>query len=504
MLRILSFLSFFVLPVLLAAQLSGRTWVAGYDEFPGTPGFGRAVIHLQGDTVSVVQQSLAFNFESTSAVATDTTGQLLFYSNGCSVANRLHMVMPNGMGLNPGDIAEQVCPELGYIVPQGAMVLPDPGNTERFYLFHTGAAYDPVHKLDLGPLYYSVVDMSLDGGLGDIISKNNSILSGAALGAFTAVRHGNGRDWWVIVSSGSDQYWFTFLITPTGVTTRPVQVIGFMLPACEKQGALTVSPDGSHLAKWGECKVLQLDFDRCSGIISHSLEIPTPTQWIPGGGLAYSPSGRYLYATSHNVLFRADMEVGTAHFDTLRFSYDPFLASPYFVRGNTFHQLINGADGRIYGNIPSRARQLHIIDNPEAASNEELIFLPRGLQLPVTNVRTLPHFPNFRLYDAPGSLCDTLEINSPVSTYQIHNLCDAGIKLYPNPATDMVHIGLADCDIQRIRVMNALGYEVKVNLTYFDASGASIQVGHLPPGLYVVALQSFSGHWMSRTLTIIR
>lgn len=492
------------MPVVLPAQLTDRLWLGGYNEFPDVAGYGHCMLRLQGDTVAVSQETLAFNFESTAAVATDTSGQLLFYSNGCSVANRLHEVMSNGTGLNPGDISEQVCPDLGYIVPQGAMVLPAPGHPEQFYLFHLGATYDPVHKLNFGPLYYSVINMSLDGGLGDVVSKNNVILAGTELGGFTAIRHGNGRDWWIIAPAVSDQAWFTFLLSPSGLASRPVQPVAFLLPTCEKNGALTASPDGSRIAKWGECKVYQMDFDRCSGAITPSLEIPTPTQWIPGGGMAYSPSGRYLYATSHNVLFRADLEAADILFDTLRFSYDPFLVSPYFVRGNSFHYLMNGPDGRIYGNLPSRARQLHVIDNPEAASNEELVFLPRNVQLPVPNVRTLPYFPNYRLFDADGSPCDTLGIDTPSPTMELQDVCSATYRLYPNPAATEMHLTLSGCDIQHIRVMNALGFEVKTSIQMEGETSTRIDVTALPPGLYVAGLQMRNGRWISRTFTVVR
>lgn len=504
MLRFIPFISAWLLPVLLAAQLSDRMWLAGYNEFPGLGGSGQAILRFQGDTVSVSQESLAFNFESTSAIATDTLGQLLFYSNGCSVANRLHQEMPNGGGLNPGDISDRVCPDLGYIVPQGAMALPAPGHPGQFYLIHLGGTYDPVHKLNFGPLYYSTIDMSLDGGLGDVVSKNNVILAGTELGGFTVIRHGNGRDWWIIASALSDQAWFLFLLSPAGIVSRPVQPMEVFLPACEKNGALTASPDGSHLAKWGECKVLQLDFDRCTGTVAYSLEIPTPTQWIPGGGVAYSPSGRYLYATSHNVLFRADMEAPTTQFDTLRFSYDPFLVSPFFVRGNSFHYLVNGPDGRIYGNLPSRARQLHVIDNPDAASNESLVFLPRGLKLPVTNVRTLPYFPNYLLLDVPGSFCDTLGINTPSPVAELHAFCETGVDVYPNPAYEMVHISFADCEVHRVRILNALGFEVASNIIWSDNAVVDIDVSSWPSGLYVAALQSASGKWLSKPIAIIR
>ena len=116
-----------------SAQSYDHIWLTGYDEFPALPGYGYAQIRFQGDSVLVTPAQLAFNFESTLAALSDESGNLLFYSNGCAVANREHEIMPNGAGLNHGAIGELDCPWKGYIVPQGAMALPAPADPGRFY-----------------------------------------------------------------------------------------------------------------------------------------------------------------------------------------------------------------------------------------------------------------------------------------------------------------------------------------------------------------------------------
>jgi hypothetical protein len=60
-----------------------------------------------------------------------------------------------------------------------------------------GVRYNPEKKLTYGPFYYSIIDMEMDGGNGAVLSSNN-ILSDGHLEPFTAVRHGNGRDWWLV------------------------------------------------------------------------------------------------------------------------------------------------------------------------------------------------------------------------------------------------------------------------------------------------------------------
>jgi hypothetical protein len=455
----------------------------GYNEFPGVAGYGHAALRFQGDSVQVVPAALAFNFESTMAVRSDSAGQLLFYSNGCAIANRNHQIMPNGAGLNPGDISDLVCPWKGYIVPQGAMPLPLPGQPGRYCLLHIGASYDPVRKLKLGPLYCTEIDMSQDGGLGEVTSINKVLLAGD-LGAFTAVRHGNGRDWWVLAPAFGGALWHTFLLSPSGFSEQPPQALLSMLPACEKHGATVAALRGDRIANWGDCKVSIYRFDRCTGVLSDEMELPAPKHWVPGGGLAFSPSGRYLYATSQTVLFRADLEALSPRLDTMRFSYDPLLKSEYDVPGNTFHYLENGPDGRIYGNIPSRAAFLHLLNKPDGSTKADIDFVARGVKLPVTGVRTLPNFPNYRLGDLHASPCDTLGINPTVEA-TAQGL--QRVALAPNPARAEVFLSDHSESLSQARSWRLYAPTGACVLRAALAPGVreqAIPLGDLPAGLY--------------------
>ncbi len=485
----------------LSAQLSDKLWLGGYDEFPGVPGYGQFILKFSGNTSQVQQLPLAFNFESTEAVAATPDGQLLFYSNGCEVANRLHEVMPNGQGLNPGGLSDQVCPWKGYIVPQGATALPMPGDSTRFYLIHMGAVYEPQRKLRLGPLYYSIIDMTQQNGLGDVASKNNVLLEGD-LGNFTAVRHGNGRDWWILIPEFGNYKWHVFLLSPQGIEPIPIQITSIGGLLCEHHGATAMSPDGNKVANWGDCKLTIFDFDRCSGQLSAPLEVAAaPAHWFAGGGLAFSPNARFLYSTDHNVLYRTDLESSHPKMDTMRFSYG---VGNYTVPGNTFHSLVNGPSDAIYGNIPSRAKYYHTLKSPDEISIDDINFVPQDISLPVTNVRTLPHFPNYRLYDLPDSDCDTLGINGPTSHIQdplVLKRQKAIVRLFPNPANDILSIQteMLALPAQAI-IWDALGWQVLSQPLY--AAATTLSIRQLPDGLYLVSVMDKTGRRVLRKLIV--
>ncbi|MBK7967402.1 MAG: hypothetical protein IPK10_20465 [Bacteroidetes bacterium] len=61
-----------------------------------------------------------------------------------------------------------------------------------FYVFVAGVS---------GPnygLYSNVVDLKMQGGLGEVIQKNFLLDSSAMFDGLMAVRNGNGKDWWLV------------------------------------------------------------------------------------------------------------------------------------------------------------------------------------------------------------------------------------------------------------------------------------------------------------------
>ncbi len=92
------------------------------------------------------------------------------------------MVMPNGTGLMGG-----------FSSTQSALIVPLPNSVSKYYIFTTQD-----YATD-GGLSYSVVDMNLNGGFGDLIIGNKNILViDQTSEKVTSVLHANGIDVWII------------------------------------------------------------------------------------------------------------------------------------------------------------------------------------------------------------------------------------------------------------------------------------------------------------------
>ena len=98
-----------------------------------------------------------FRAEAGCASICNNEGNLLFYTNGNKVWNKNHSVMVNGNSLNGSQL-----------VNQNSVIVPLPLSDSLYYLF-TINDNDSVRGCN-----YSIIDMSNDGGLGEIIEKNTA------------------------------------------------------------------------------------------------------------------------------------------------------------------------------------------------------------------------------------------------------------------------------------------------------------------------------------------
>ena len=121
-------------------QKEGNIWYFG--NFAG-------IDFNSGAPVALTNGALATD-EGCSSIS-DDMGNLLFYTDGISVWNRNHVRIPNGFGLM-GDPSST----------QSAIIISKPGSNNIYYIFTTLGFGEP------DGLRYSIVDMTLQGGLGDI------------------------------------------------------------------------------------------------------------------------------------------------------------------------------------------------------------------------------------------------------------------------------------------------------------------------------------------------
>jgi hypothetical protein len=418
------------------AQQYDKVWAIG------TP---VATLAFNVDSVVLGQlpDSTTLSFETLGSMC-DSNGNFLFYSNGLAIYNRYGNIMPNGDSLSfPSEYYSQVEPQ-GMPSRQGVIILPKPNDANQYYIFH----YTPTDTLlNIGgyeafDLYYSIVDMSLDSGRGDLTAKNIPIIQNELLSAsrIAACRHANGRDWWIVKPAWHENIYYSFLLTPDGLWGPYTQQIGPLYEAVNEIPAYSCfSPDGSKYASvTQESYVVLMDFDRCTGLFSHpdsfynNDSYNPATNPITGGlSLAFSSSGRFLYVDIPPELNQYDLWSPQIH-DSIRIETD----TGEFYQMNILQLAPNG---KIYIScFNGGSYAMHVINQPDSlglACDFQLFGQPTSTQSPVA----LPYFPNYRLGALIGSGCDTINgIPTPALT------SGEGASVSPNPASSIFTIAFSN------------------------------------------------------------
>jgi PKD domain-containing protein/type IX secretion system substrate protein len=404
--------------IIVSGQKNDAMWLFGSNLFSSTdPRWGPSVLDFHSDPPIAYEQERPMNLDVTVASICDSTGNLLFYTNGAWIANFTHEMMENGDSLNPGQITWNNY-NSGLRALQSAIALPLPSNPGKFFLFHLKLDYDDVVTLARNTFYYSFIDMNENNGLGKVIQKNQELLTDERLGTLSAVKHANGRDWWVVVSDAFHYKYKKFLLSPIGASYVEEQDFG---PTPERvHGSLSFSNDGTKMAQYEVPldNVVIYDFDRCTGEISNPVEVSLPDVEL-GAGQAFSPNGRFFYVASSTFILQLDLwapDIG-ASLDTVAV-YDGFTDPSTGGLSTTFFAMQNGPDGRIYFNTNNGTMYLHYIQYPNKKGDSCQV-VQHGVKLPFFNIFTSPHFPNYRLGPLDGSPCDTLGLdNHPLAGFR--------------------------------------------------------------------------------------
>lgn len=250
------------------------------------------------------------NTHEGTAMMCDKNGNLLLYTDGYAVWNKNHGVMPNGYDL-PGFGTNIIKSS-----SNGAIIIPFPDHPDRYYVFSLGANEYPNTA---GMLFYSVVDMSLNNGLGDVISGQKGIVVDSLLSEHMSVVSGNNCDVWLVVISRQDPYDHKFKVYNISINgIDPVPTISDAIEAPfqdnnprRMMGSIDFSIDRSKIAVANKALVTY-DFNSDDGSISNPL-ILYDGSIFQFYGCAFSFDGSKLYGTYGNHLIQYNLGLPTTN-----------------------------------------------------------------------------------------------------------------------------------------------------------------------------------------------
>lgn len=326
--------------LIASAQKEANTWYFG----------SYAGIDFNSGTATSLADGAMYAFEGCATISDKTTGAILMYTNGASVWNANHQVMANGTGLT-GNASSA----------QAAVIVPDPGNADQYYIFTAGEYFSNGSD----GYRYSIVDLSQNGGLGAVTATKNILLYSPACEKLAVIKNSAGDGYWIATHQWTGNNFACYELTAAGISAPVISAAGIPYNFYNQIGCMKFSPDGTRLATVlsGFDQAELYDFDPATGIVSNAMNLGQITNNLPYVyGISFSPGGNCLYVDEENNtgLFQFDLNAGTLA---------DIIASKTVV-GNTTGYAMQGMqlapDGKLYI-CRNGAQYLAVVNDPDVA-----------------------------------------------------------------------------------------------------------------------------------------
>jgi hypothetical protein len=495
--KILFFLLLFSNHIVIA-QKEDATWMGGYyggtDPDTSTNFFVFSLKFNEDKT----REFKKFNHCSTAikggnASICDKNGNMIIFFNGQEIYNRNMEPMKGSDSLN---FIPKEEPSLQLSYMQNSLILPYPKHDNQYFVIYQRNVGNLTLQVDTIKeeasaalkTFYCIVDMNLENGLGKVIQREKLISADSlSKGRLSAVRHANGRDWWIISQKFSMQIstvtniYYKFLLTPKGIRLDNKQKIGTDNVAI--LGQTLFSPDGNTFVDFDgigfPTQSTYFNFDRCSGQLSNPKYINFPNYQVVGG-VAISPNSHYLYINRYDTLYQFDLRANDLwKSKTIVGIFDNFIF--WGIQSTGMFNMKLAHDGKIYIACQGGVPYMHIIHNPDMPGSF-CKFELRGLKLPSFHLRNVPNYPNFALGTLKGSPCDTLNM---IGTEDMTE--DNGISISPNPAYNLLNIQFAKSIKARVILRSVSGNILKNIETEQDVQ---LDIQDIPNGIIFAEIWS--------------
>lgn len=299
------------------AQKENNIWAigeqSGFDFNSGTP----------------ILYSTAMKGREGSANVCDAAGNLLFYTNNEYVWDKTNSVMPNGH-LMPNSSSSQ-----------GVTIVPIIEMPGQYYIFS-------VDQSEAGTKYlrYSIVDIALNAGNGDIVSGKKNVPIKWGMGEKITMAHAC-SGLWLITHNIDSPIFYAFKIHPSGLIDSPIISTTTGTSGLRKYnlGEIQMSPNGTKIIRCNSLGWDLFSFDSKTGIIGSTPIVSALASANPPGehdasGAAFSEDGSKLYTTG-NFVYQYDI--------SLLPSSALVLASKYKLTSLVTNiAMRRGPDGKIY------------------------------------------------------------------------------------------------------------------------------------------------------------
>ncbi|MBC7423074.1 MAG: hypothetical protein H7334_06410, partial [Ferruginibacter sp.] len=266
--------------------------------------------------------------------------------------------MPNGFGLNGNNARINT-----------ALIIPFINDSTKYYLFTSNGIAIGTNFIDTLKYSFSIVDMQLNGGLGDVTNKN-TFIKGFAAEKMVAILNANGNDIWWICRDWTNKF-YSYKINCIGFQNNnpTISTVGNNLNndlQLVAAGDIKASTDGKYIAACYRNYFEVYKFNNVTGVLSNPIKIPTEYC----SGIEFSSNSKVLYVTQ-SFLINSQLYYDIVQYSLL--NYDSSLISSSLIKITNAQSTGNGygylgciqlsSNGKIY-NSDLGYNYLRVINNP--------------------------------------------------------------------------------------------------------------------------------------------
>ncbi|MBP6624365.1 MAG: T9SS type A sorting domain-containing protein, partial [Chitinophagaceae bacterium] len=345
---------------------------------------------------------------------------------------------------------------------------------------------------------YSIVDMDSNSGKGKVVEKNIILADHQHYVncALTAVKHANGKDWWLVKADCINHRYQEFLVKEDTILGPFYQNITDTGDFCAFFSQIYFSQDGTQMASgifgqivngtYSRNRVDIYDFDRCSGELIFKKYYMTPYDTITypnkdrKSGICFSPNGKLLYMSNTYTIYQIDLE------DTNTYNATFIHGPDTTINGFNWYNLMEiGPDSNIYIGYFGGSKSMSYINKP----NEKGLacdYVIHGVTQPYTYLLDPPNMPNYGLGADSSKICWPLFISTSLKE-------STKLLCYPNPASTTLTIELITNKkgLVPIEMYNMVG-ELVLKTEIQTQTKVQINISSLPKGLYVIRCEGAS------------
>ena len=493
----LKYISIFLLiPLLLNSQNKhDYIWLLGGNSTPTKDtSYQGFQIDFNIKPRSIYVKDRVQSFTQNNASICDKNGNLLMYTAGCNISDRLYRPMPNGK-INEGFVWDFSCAKGDYAMSNGTLFLPSNKSPDIYYLFHKFIEFDPDTALPgaaITKILFSKVDMNLNSGYGDVSEKNRVILEKhLSASDLTATKHANLKDWWIMLPGRVSNIYYAVHFSEGQVIQVVEQKIGIPTQYIDDGVSQSCfSPDGRKYALMSQhTGLFIMDFDRTTGKLSNFVNVPNDhIDEYYSTGVAFSPNGRFVYYTTKIDLWQVDLQAQDIIASRINIdTWDGLVERGIWAA--QFNYMMLGPDCKIYMNTRTSNTVMHVIHSPNERG-KACNFEQHGIQLPARNHASIPNFVNYRL--GVQSVCDSSLV---MSWNSLSSELAERLITYPTPVYDEVNLQLWDKDknIRTISISDIQGKIIRLETKQESTYKHKLNVTELAAGIYLVKVEDQNG-----------